>query len=167
MSHWHNVWIEQGPAPWDDAMDWNFQSDLGNVTAEVNRGFDRGLALADWLQFVQATTTLGQIDLTDTQHTLQSVSGGVDAWITLDDTDNGTPSVQYASFTTPLEAGSDQRCGRAVFSDIHVSTGDDSTTSTEFPSEGCVTDIATLTPQEKVLAFMIFDIASCVGPVVD
>lgn len=167
-SHWHNIWIEQGPAPWDTAMTWNFQSDLGNVTADINTSFDRGAALSDWLENVGASTTAGEIDLRDTQHTLQAVNESLaDKWIYLDDTDNGTPSVQYTSFTTPMEAAGDQRCGRVVFSDIHVSTGDDSSGNLAFPSGGCTTDVDVLTPQEKVLAFMIFDIASCVGPVVD
>ncbi len=167
-SHWHNFWLEQGPAPWDSVMNWDFDSDLGNVTADVNTAFDRGNALADWLQNVAATTTVGRIDLRDTQHTLESVDETMaDKWIYLDTTANGHPSVQYTSFTTPVEASTDQRCGRVVFSDIHVSTGDDSSGNLSFPSGGCTSDIDVLTPQEKVLAFMIFDIASCVGPVVE
>ena len=73
------------------------------------------------------------------------------------------PSVQYLAFTTPLTEPEDNRCGKAVMSDIHVSTGDDSGGSLRFPG-GCVT--SGLTPQEKVLAFMIFDIAGCVGPAI-
>ena len=163
-SHWHNIWIEQGPTPWDTAATWDFQSDLNEIEADVNMGFDRGAALADWLVNVMASATLGKIDITAAQHTVTAVAAGVDRWIFQDVTDNGTPSVQYLSFTTPLEADGTDRCGRVVFSDIHVSSGDRSNGSLAFPSGGCTSDVTQMSPQEKVLAFMIFDIASCVGP---
>ena len=171
-SHWHNYWIQAGPAPWDDALTFNFQADLNDITADVNTGFDRGADLAQWLVNVAASGTLGQIDIRAAQHTVTGVAAGVDKWIFKDVTDNGTPSVQYASFTTPLEAAGDARCGRVVFSDIHVSNiggtnSDSSSADLAFPSGGCLSDVTMMTPQEKVLAFMIFDIASCVGPVVD
>jgi hypothetical protein len=166
-SHWHNIWIEQGPAPWDTAATWDFQNDLNDIEADVNVSFDRGADLAQWLVNVAASTTLGKIDITAAQHTLTGVASGVDRWIYADTTDNGTPSVQYFSYTTPLEAPGDQRCGRVVFSDIHVSSGDRSATDRVFPSGGCTSPVDQMSPQEKVLAFMIFDIASCVGPVVD
>lgn len=166
-SHWHNYWVQAAPAPWDTAATWNFQNDLNDIEADVNVGFDRGQALADWLVNVAASTTLGKIDITAAQHTLTGVAAGVDRWIYKDTTANGTPSVQYFSYTTPLEVPSDQRCGRVVFSDIHVSSGDRSATDREFPSGGCTTPVTDMSPQEKVLAFMIFDIASCVGPVID
>jgi hypothetical protein len=162
-SHWHNIWIEQGPDPFPQVATWNFQADLNDITADIDQTFDRGMALADWLVNVGGSTVLGKIDLTATQHTLESVNDAMaDRWIYLDTTANGTPSVQYFSFTTPLTAPEDMRCGKFVFSDIHVSSGDSSSPDTDFPN-GC-TSGQDMSPQEKVLAFMIFDIASCVGP---
>jgi hypothetical protein len=70
---------------------------------------------------------------------------------------NGTPLVEHFTFNTPV--GATSQCGHAIFSDFHV-TNANSTTGTEFPAE-C--DRA-FTPQEKILEFMIWDLASCVPP---
>ena len=74
-----------------------------------------------------------------------------------------TGSAQYPQdfqFTTPNEAAPEDRCGKVVFSDMHV--GGDQIVGGTFPS-GCST--SPLSPQEKALAFMFFDIASCVNPI--
>lgn len=164
-SHWHNFWLRQGPAPWDQAMTWNFQNDLGNVNADIDPEFPKSMALTNWLKNVNALRTDGKLALVDTQHTATAVNKNyAERWIHLANTNNGTPSVQYASMVTPIEEPDGfKKCGRVVYSDIHVSTGDDSAINKAFPSQSCTSDKNTLTPQEKVLAFMIFDIASCVG----
>jgi hypothetical protein len=168
-SHWHNYWIENGPSPWPSTITYdNSLADLNDITADVNQGFEKGAALAQWLVNVNASTTLGKIDITAAQHTITGVDETIaDKWIHLDQNANGVPSVNYLSYTTPLESAPADRCGRVVFSDIHVASGDDSDSSLAFPSGGCTSDVATMSPQEKVLAFMIFDIASCVGPIVN
>jgi hypothetical protein len=115
---------------------------------------------------VGASTVLGKIAITAAQHTVSAVTAMADRWIYLDATANNQPTVQYLSFTTPLEQPEEQRCGRVVFSDIHVASGDSSATSLAFPSGGCTSNVAVMTPQEKVLAFMIFDLGSCIeGPI--
>jgi hypothetical protein len=68
-------------------------------------------------------------------------------------------------FTTPQDQPVDQRCGKVVFSDMHVSA--DSVGTLAYPSSGMTGGCSAqpLTAQEKALAFMFFDIASCVGAV--
>lgn len=161
--HWHNYWFQNGAAPLPDVAEWEFQADLGNITADVNTSFDRGADLADWLVNTGASTTYGELPIVDAQHTLNSVDASYgDAWISQATTPAGTPSVQYFQITTPLTAAPEDRCGKMVFSDIHVSSGD--FTGSPFPT-GCNT--TELSPQEKVLAFMFFDIAACVDTPID
>jgi hypothetical protein len=74
---------------------------------------------------------------------------------------------EYFSFDTPVNAppnpdgGAPNYCGRAVFSDLHVA-GDPSTSDSMSPPDGCSS--GALSPQEKALEFMLFDLSSCVIP---
>jgi hypothetical protein len=72
----------------------------------------------------------------------------------------GVTGVQDMLFTTPLGVADGSRCGKVVFSDMHVSSDSSSKPGTADPG-GC--SAMPLTPQEKALAFIFFDISSCVG----
>ncbi len=161
-THWHNVWIQQGPAPWPSTATWNFAEDLANtVVAEVDQTFPKGKALADWLVRVGASSTLGELSIRAGQHTVDAVNASsAIAWITAKDVKdqlgkNVPSAVQYYTFNTPIGAGADAQCGRVVFTDIHVSSSD--STAKAFPS-GCTT--TELSAQEKALEFMLFDLTS-------
>src|SRR5262245_46985619 len=157
-SHWHNYWFEQGPAPWPTIANFSHQDDLAiPFIATIDTSFDRGADLAQWLMNVGGSTAYGQLEIRGAQHTIDTVRTGRQ-WIY----STSPQSVQYLDATTPFTGAA---CGRVVLSDIHVSTGggsmseDDSSPSLAYP-DGCRT--TDLSPQEKTLEFMIFDLSSCV-----
>lgn len=162
--HWHNYWIQAGPTPWNTLATWNFLANLGSTVATVLPSPPRSGVLADWLFDVGATGTLGTMPLQDTRHTVTAVNESLVAkWIHEPTTSNGFPSVQYFSFTTPVEQPLANRCGRVVFSDTHLNSGDTSSSALAFPSGGCTSAVGTMGATEKLLAFMVFDLGTCTG----
>jgi len=156
-SHFHNYWLQSGPAPFPDTALWDNQPDLPNpFTADIDSSFPKGAALRDWLVNVGASTMPGKLVVKEGQNTVSAVNPTVSRrWI------YGTSpkSIQYLTFNTPIGVPEEQQCGRVVLSDIHVSSGDQ--VNTPFPS-GCTT--TDLSPQEKALLFMLFDLSACVQP---
>ncbi|HTA88649.1 MAG TPA: carboxypeptidase regulatory-like domain-containing protein [Polyangiaceae bacterium] len=180
-SHWHNDWIRTDADTVSDPL-WypqvvKFSSGAHGFTdpftAQIDVSFPKGMSFRDWLTNVGASTTPGQIVIQGAEHSIDSVlpkalmdpavptyaaGPGAQQWIYGTDTtlSTPTPTVQYFSMNTPV-AGAE--CGRMVFSDLHVSTGSGDTTKVPFPT-GCSS--SPLTPQEKALEFMLFDLSSCV-----
>jgi hypothetical protein len=163
FSHWHKVWLEEGPDPFPDTVEFTQFDTDHDLTATIDTTFPKGNALAEWLMNVQGSTTLGAVDLVDAQNTAAEENPDyAQRWIynPMDEEVEGI-SVKYITANTPLGSAADAQCGRIVYSDIHVSTGDTSSPNTEFPA-GCTS--SGLTPQEKVLVFMLFDLSACLIP---
>ncbi len=157
-SHYHHYWVRAQPA-WTSLMTFNIRPDIGTTVADINSQFGRGATLASWLQqpSVGGSTTQGKLSLTLAQNSLMSVdTAKVQTWITVP----AQQSIQYASFDAPVAAMPDQKCGRFVLSDIHVSSSSDRV-AVPFPT-GCGT--GALSPQEKALVFLLFDLSSCIEP---
>jgi len=173
LSHWHNYWVEHGPAPFPMVANFDHQDDLPNpFTATLDTTFPKGQAMANWLVNVGASTTPGQLVIRAGQHTIDTVNTMYSQrWIYSDANPAASqvtlhnPSTQYLTFNTPADVAADQQCGRVVLSDIHVSNAgtpaDQSGTSLPFPTGCKATD---LSPQEKALEFMLFDLSSCIIP---
>ena len=69
-----------------------------------------------------------------------------------------TPSgPKFYSFNTPIGTPPAEQCGRGVFTDIHVSSGD--IRGGTFPANCTTTGF---TNQEKALLFLMMDLASCI-----
>lgn len=165
-SHLHAVWFAEGPDPVPTTGTWRERQDPTPngepLPATINQTFPKGQALANWLVNVGATTTPGQMMLSFPRDTLQAVEPTLAReWITLDSPEypQSPKSVQYMSFNAPLGVPEDQVCGRAVYTDLHVASVDQTGEQPPFPS-GC--EVRDLSAQEKAVAFMLFDLSSCV-----
>lgn len=174
-THYSYVWLDN-TTPWSTAADWNAdQASWNSVTASIDTTFGKGQAFAQWLNIVgglhaplPATpppwVPAPAITIEEARHDVdEPLVAAAQRWLytTPASAGAGTSSVQHLTFNTDLTKPANQQCGRVLFSDFHVSTGSD-TTDKIFPAE-CNNNA--LTTQEKVLAFMLFDLASCVNTV--
>jgi len=166
-SHWHNFWIagEYGggapTTPWRSVATWgpsqNFTSAITDVIDEQKN--PKGSSFATWMLNVMGSTVRDQIPIiADTGRTTVSALDDTKAerWTYI----QGSMEPQNFQFTAPITVPAAERCGKVVFSDMHVSGGPKM--AGPYPDAPCGTTL-TMSPQEKALAFMIFDIASCVG----
>ena len=188
-SHYHYAWFAgplttgQGyaaPADWGSNLAaWQpnqvgLADPIGGIIVQTLNGstqpFVKGQALYQWLGLNNALGVNGVA-----AHELPIASPRFDGtvgpnnkpsqpWITSDST--GIAGVtEYFSFDTPVNApvqpdgGAPNYCGRAVYSDLHVGGAENDSNP---PPTGCVS--GPLSPQEKALEFMIFDLSSCVIP---
>jgi hypothetical protein len=170
LANWHIDALNIGPDGGIDSV-----GPIGGAIEQTLNGsgapFPKGKALFTWLGVVNA---LGQNGVPAQQLSIyqpryNAVVGPSNthsqAWIT--STGGVANQTMYFSFDTPVNAptppdgGVPNYCGRTVFSDLHVA-GNPSTTDMSPPPTGCQS--ADLSPQEKALEFMLFDLSSCVIP---
>jgi sugar lactone lactonase YvrE len=157
VATWHKNWDPPSPDP---------------GMATVNTGFTDGSTLANWLQLptIGASTTLGQISINTLRLDQAGEVSPTQSWLTLNtnNTDQTGSSKEPAhpdmqlTFNTPVGAPGAQQCGRVLFNDYHVYNAA-SLGGQTFPSEcGSAT---TMTPQEHLLEFALFDLTKAVVPV--
>jgi hypothetical protein len=125
---------------------------------QIDTSFPKGSDFADWLVNVSASTTRAVISLQDVKHPALDVIANVSQrWIY--NVDGSPQAVPYLSANTPIGVAAEAQCGRLIHTGIHVSTTAGDNTTSPFPS-GCTG--AALSAQEKAMAFLLFDLSSCV-----
>ncbi|MFO0664126.1 MAG: carboxypeptidase regulatory-like domain-containing protein [Polyangiaceae bacterium] len=153
-THFHYTWFKNGEPDLAGLANWDSPGGIG-LAYTIDQTFPKGMAMAEWLVNVKASPQKGTISLMDTADDVGTVNAGAQRWIY--ESAFGAETVKYFTFNTPVGAKPDVQCGRGVMSDLHVSDngGDD----TNMPT-ACGT--LPLTPQERALEFMFFDLSSCV-----
>jgi hypothetical protein len=171
-------------ATWNAADQGASGSTIGaEIVTTLNVGggpFAKGAALQSWLGTVKALGTSGvkanEVAVVGPSFdpNVTSTNTVSQPWATYDTTtatDDGFPTA-YFSFDTPVGAvappdgGAPPYCGRVVFTGLHVGgAASDSTNGATMPSSTtCSPAPGQLSPQEKVLEFILFDLSACVTP---
>lgn len=165
-SHWHRYWFhdDAAPSPFPPVATWADRAPpvdppTASIDGTVDTSFPKGSALRDWLVAVGGSTTPGKVPIREAKHNVDAVDPArAQTWISLvNPFEQNRTAVEYLSFNTPVAKPPAEQCGRVVYSGLHVSSGDQM--GPPFPS-GCLS--ADLSPQEKVLEFMLFDLSACI-----
>jgi hypothetical protein len=172
LDHLHFYWLNHNADSWQSSADYpGAGGDLPNpFSVKVDTTFFKGNAFADWLLAVGASATRGTLSILGAQFSVRATTAPMtQQWIFTDQNplDSSMKAVEYMTMNTPVELSASNpggQCGRVVLTDLHVSSASGETSHAEtapFPG-GCKQ--ADLTPQEKALEFMFFDLSSCVQP---
>lgn len=173
-SHFHYAWFNTGPYASENLAVWTpGGNDLGDINASIvttlsdGSPFAKGTAMLQWLGLVNALTN-GLLPIEQARHNadVNAMHPHSQPWIVADANARVPGATQYFSFNTPTglmpaPTGADAACGRVVFSDLHVGAASQDRPREPVPS-GC--GGGDLSPQEKALEFMLFDLSSCVTP---
>ena len=168
VANWFNVGLGSSDS---------YGADITGVvepTLPSGKPFPEGVALKAWLGNVGALNASGEIVVPATNARDNAQVGPTNVatpWVQTDPSVS-PPSAQYFSWDMPFnpplsDAGVPEYCGRAVYSDMHVS-GSASDYGGGFGGgtvpTGCDATKA-LSPDEDAIEFILFDLSSCVTPV--
>ncbi len=183
VSHYNAKWLETNNANlaqpgvadnWSEAAKWHYDegdridgaTTIGKIDMMSN---PKAMAFQAWLENVGASTAgSGTMNVSYVNHSTDGVAGQTQQWLYRDGagTYAGTNVPLHFTYSTPVNRTQDLtanppvvQCGRVLFSDFHVKDAHEFDQT--FPSK-C--DTAPMTPQEKLLEFMLFDLGSCVPP---
>jgi hypothetical protein len=121
---------------------------------------------------LKITHTKGQLDLGDIRNDVKNVTltpqkNEATRWIYTGTKGNAYKTTQtmydtyYLSFNTPVKTTVDKQCGRAVYSDVHLSGSAPGTGG--WPAYCGKQADATHLVNEVALEFLFFDLSSCVS----
>jgi hypothetical protein len=184
LSHYHYAWLTPtGPfstlnppiASWVTGAhkDRDPAGAVVSITIADGGPFPEGVSMGKWLTSVGATQNgeLSPITNTYDNATVTSANPRTQVWLAGDDASANPGSAQYLSVDTPY-AGGDTTCGRVVYSDLHASPAPAAgIVGVDYPGSPLLRVVPSgcadrdLTPQEKALEFMIFDLSSCLVPI--
>jgi hypothetical protein len=172
-THYYYNWFAAptGTADLQSVAEWNPNNNVAGSnqveTDGIDQTFPKGIAFATWLQDNAITTMMGSISLGDYRDNLNGIlPAGCEAagtclstqWIY--NTTAAETHPRYISFNTPVASPVATQCGRAVFSDVHLSG---SSNDQAFPNECTSPDpMGIHSTNEKALEFLFFDLSSCV-----
>ncbi len=154
-SHYSYAWMYQN-APFNGVANWTVnQGTYPDGLATVDTSFTAGQTLSTWLQNVGASTTPGQMQINTLKHDLNGVIAPTQSWLTLNDPAANNPVMQFV-FDTPIAPAGTviNQCGRVLYNEYHVENGS-SSPAKSFPTE-CTSGV--MTPQEKLLEYMLFEL---------
>jgi hypothetical protein len=156
-------WMHAAPS-FDAMVNWtlNPQVEGTDFNALVDQTFPKGMAFSSWLSAIGAASpAAGTIPIHDPFMGYSYITTPVaptQSWLT---TQAPHSTTQLVTFNTPIGMPDDQQCGRVVYTQFHVA--DDGASNAfgdnHFPTACKNTP---MTPQEKALEFMVFDLSSCV-----
>jgi hypothetical protein len=160
-------------AQWDVNADTNLPTTTGVVSQAVPPlPVSTPGVFVEWLNYIQALGNSSappppnpaDVTITSARHDVDAVSGQSIPWITGTDptpkTGSSSEMLLHYTFDTPV--GQASQCGHAIFSDFHV-TNQGNTALFTFPADSATEcGSSPMTAQEKILEYMIWDLASCV-----
>lgn len=165
-SHWHRGFFSLEPTlktigTWVDQKN----DPASPATGTVITTFPKGAALSSWLVEVGASTTAGSLTINSAKENVNSIVAPGTLWVTVPSSASGAAAIapQFTTVDTPVGAADTALCGKAAFSDLHVSSGGsgDKNNGNPWPGE-CANPVGDLTAQEKALEFLFFDLSACV-----
>jgi hypothetical protein len=156
-------------ANWTTTAETQITTGVGTVATN----FSDGATLAQWLENSGATVagTANQIDIGTLRTDVSTVIPPTQSWVTLNsgsyNGQTGNPVMQM-TFNTPVGAPAASQCGRVMYNDYHVINISVNSTNNIYPKE-CPSDSTpsySMSAQEKMLEYALFDLSTFVQPVV-